>query len=120
MDAREEGSDPAALLESMDLEGLKELRKKLDRAIASYETRKRQEALSAVEQAAREHGFKLTELLGEGKPGKGRKTSGDKTSGAAKYVNPSDPEQTWSGRGRRPHWINDALEAGRTLEELAA
>ena len=48
----DERHDPAEMLEGMDLEGLKELRKKLDRAIASYETRRRQEAVYAVEQAA--------------------------------------------------------------------
>lgn len=68
--------DRAEMLESMDLEGLKKLRKKLERAIASYETRRRQEAVSALEQAAREHGFKLADLLGEGKSGKGRKPAG--------------------------------------------
>lgn len=116
MNISDEKIDPAAILEGMDLEDLKELRKKLDSAISGYETRKRREALSAVEQAAREHGFKLAELLGEGKSGKGRKSAG----GAAKYVNPEDPEQTWGGRGRRPLWVNDALESGRTLDELAA
>lgn len=116
MDMNDTRQDLAVVLEGLDLEGLKELRKKLDRAIANYETRKRQEALSAVEQAAKEHGFKLAELLGDGKSSRGRKS----TDGAAKYVNPEDPEQTWSGRGRRPHWVNNALEAGRTLDELAA
>lgn len=120
MDINDGKYDPAAVLESMDLEGLKELRKKLDRAIASYETRKRQEALSAVEQAAKEHGFKIADLLGGGKSGKGRKSADDKTGRSAKYVNPEDPVQVWSGRGRRPQWINNALESGRTLDELLA
>lgn len=116
MDMSEERSDFAGMLESMDLEGLKELRRKLERAITSYEARKRQEALSAVAQVVREHGFKLAELLGEGKSGKGRKSTGS----AVKYVNPENPQQTWSGRGRRPQWINDALESGRVLEGMAA
>lgn len=116
MDMNGEKIDPAAVLEIMDLEGLKDLRKKLDRAIASYETRRRHEALSALEQAEKEHGFKLVELLGERKSSRGRKPVGD----AAKYAIPEDPEQTWRGRVRRPQWVNDALKAGRTLDELAA
>lgn len=116
MNMSDEKLDPATMLESMDIEDLKGLRKKLDRAISSYETRKRQEALSAVEQAAKEHGFRLAELLGERKAGKGGKSP----RGAAKYINPEHPEQTWSGRGRRPQWVNEALEAGRTLDEMAA
>ena len=120
MDAEDQNTELSEKLESLDLEELKDLRKSLDRAIANYETRRRQEALSAVEQAVREHGFKLADLLGDGKSGKGRKSDAGKTAGAAKYVNPDDAGQTWSGRGRRPQWLNDALESGRTLEEFAA
>lgn len=120
MDAEEQKTELSGKLESLDVEELKDLRKTVDRAIASYETRKRQEAISAVEQAAREHGFKLTDLLGNGKASRGRKSDAGTTTGAAKYVNPENPEQTWSGRGRRPQWINEALEAGRTLDDLTA
>lgn len=118
MDESNNKINSSELLESMDLEELKDMRKKLDRAIASYETRKRQQALSAVEQAAREHGFKLADLIAEGRSGRSKR-SGDAASAVA-YANPDNPEQTWSGRGRRPQWIKDALEAGRRLEDLAA
>jgi DNA-binding protein H-NS len=36
-----------------------------------------------------------------------------------KYRNPSEPSETWSGRGKRPRWLVAALEAGRTIEEFA-
>ena len=120
MDAIVDKPNSSAILENMSLDELKELRKKLDRAIASYETRKRQEALSALEQAARDHGFRLADLVSEGKPGKGRKPGAETASSSARYVNPENPEETWSGRGRRPRWVNDALGAGRALEDLAA
>ena len=38
---------------------------------------------------------------------------------APKYRNPANPEQTWSGRGKRPHWFNDALKAGKKEKDLA-
>lgn len=38
---------------------------------------------------------------------------------APKYRNPADPEQTWSGRGKRPRWFNEALKAGRKEKDLA-
>lgn len=38
---------------------------------------------------------------------------------APKYRNPADPAQTWSGRGKRPHWFNDALKAGKKEKDLA-
>lgn len=36
-----------------------------------------------------------------------------------KYRNPANPTQTWSGRGKRPHWFNDALKAGKKEKDLA-
>lgn len=35
-----------------------------------------------------------------------------------KFQHPANPDLTWMGRGRRPRWITDALETGRTLDDL--
>ena len=35
-----------------------------------------------------------------------------------KYCNPSVPEETWSGRGKRPRWLVAALQSGHLLEEF--
>jgi DNA-binding protein H-NS len=96
--------------DSMDLKEMRELRAKLDRAINSYEDRKRREALAAIEEAARNHGFNLAELTG----GKPRKTG----TVAPKYANPEDPTMTWTGRGRKPRWVQESLENGKELEDL--
>lgn len=37
---------------------------------------------------------------------------------APKYRNPADPDQTWSGKGRRPDWLNALLDDGHDLESL--
>lgn len=48
---------------------------------------------------------------------KARTASIGASNAAAKY---GDGEGNyWSGRGPRPHWLRDALNAGRTLEEFA-
>ncbi|TNC45043.1 H-NS histone family protein [Rubellimicrobium rubrum] len=107
---------------------LVELRGKIDRAIAAAGERDRQRALKAAEDLAREHGFSLAELVGSG-TAKGRSAGtkrgprADATSSApsnAKYRNPDNADQTWSGRGRRPAWFNEALAQGRSAEELRA
>ncbi|WP_409363049.1 H-NS family nucleoid-associated regulatory protein [Bradyrhizobium lablabi] len=36
----------------------------------------------------------------------------------AKYFNPENPSQTWSGGGLKPRWFAAQLEAGRRLDEL--
>ena len=35
-----------------------------------------------------------------------------------KYRNPENSENTWTGRGRRPVWVEQSLSAGKTLEDL--
>ena len=37
---------------------------------------------------------------------------------APKYANPADASQTWTGRGRRPIWVQAALDSGKTLNDL--
>lgn len=90
---------------------------RVDRAIASFEDRKRKEALARLEEQAREMGFSLSELTGTGRKRRGAGAVAAK--GAAKYANPANPADTWSGRGRRPAWVNAALEAGKGLDDLA-
>ncbi|WNL45369.1 H-NS histone family protein [Dyella sp. BiH032] len=61
-------------------------------------------------------GFAFEDVFGQGRAGKVRKTGGIVPP---KYRNPADPEQTWSGRGKRPRWFNDALKAGKKEKDLA-
>jgi DNA-binding protein H-NS len=36
----------------------------------------------------------------------------------AKYRNPNEPSETWSGRGKTPRWLAAALKTGRRIEEF--
>ena len=38
---------------------------------------------------------------------------------AAKYQNPDNPSEKWSGRGRKPKWVEEKLAQGRELSDLA-
>lgn len=33
------------------------------------------------------------------------------------YRNPNNPEETWTGRGRKPKWLIAALDAGSTVDQ---
>jgi len=35
-----------------------------------------------------------------------------------KYRNPTNPMQTWSGRGKQPRWLTAALKTGHKIEEF--
>jgi len=35
-----------------------------------------------------------------------------------KFRNPAEPHQTWSGRGKRPHWVTELLDAGLNIQDF--
>ena len=96
-------------LEKMSKEELQKLKAEVDRALKTIDTRRKAEAKRAADAAAKEYGFSLDDLVGS--DGKGLK-------GVPKYANPTDPSQTWTGRGRKPNWVIEALEKGKSLDDL--
>ena len=97
-------------LDKLSLDELRTLQKDVKKAIVSYEARKRKEAQGALEAKAKEMGFSLAELTGK------QKTA--RTAGVPKYVHPENPSQTWTGRGRQPGWIKEALAEGKSIEDF--
>ena len=100
-------------LSALSLAQLKKLQDEVAIAIFNYEKRKKAEALAALEEAARAAGFSLKELLSDERLAKG------KTKAAPKYANPADPTQTWTGRGRKPKWVEELLASGKSLDDAA-
>lgn len=98
-------------LESLDLKELKQLQKDVSVAVEQYKERERRKALAEVEAFARERGLTPADLSDISLK-RSRKPA------AAKYANPADPSQTWTGRGRQPRWAVAALAEGKTLEDL--
>jgi DNA-binding protein H-NS len=97
---------------TLSLKELKDLQSQVAKAIASFEDRKKKQALAELEEKAREMGFSLAELTGATV---GRK----RTPSVVKYRNPSDPSDTWTGRGRKPRWFEAALKAGKKPDDMA-
>ncbi|MBK9497583.1 MAG: H-NS histone family protein [Xanthomonadales bacterium] len=57
--------------------------------------------------AAKDEGYTIAELFGTSTgTAKARGTA----KGSAKYANPADSSQTWTGRGKRPGWFKLAIE----------
>lgn len=98
-------------LDALDLTELKKLQKDVDKAINEYQDRRLSEARAKLEAEARAMGFSLAELL-----------DGKKKATAAKspprYRHPEDASVTWTGRGRKPAWVIEHIEAGKPMEEL--
>lgn len=101
-------------LASMDLSELKTLKKQVNKAIDSFETRRKKSAFEALEAVAKEQGFSLSELLDAASS-----TTKPRGQAAPKFANPHDPDETWSGRGRKPRWFIEAIEAGKAPDDLS-
>lgn len=99
-------------LNSLSLKELKDLQSQVARAIAGYEERRKKEVLAELDEIAKAKGYSLAELTGMSA---GRR----KTPSVAKYANPANPADTWSGRGRKPRWFSEALAKGKKPQDLA-
>ena len=98
-------------LNSLSVKELRDLQVQVVRAIATFEERAKKAAAAALEDLAKSHGFTLADFTGVTAPKK-------RSPSAAKYANPADKSQTWSGRGRKPHWYIAAIAAGKKPEDL--
>lgn len=103
----------AKSLETMSLEELQSHQREVESTIKGYEKKRKSECLAELKAVAKKHGFSLEDFAG----GKSSGKSGPK--GVAKYANPADPSQTWTGRGRQPNWVKTALAAGKSMDEFA-
>jgi len=100
-------------LSSLSLADLKNLLQTIPAEISRREKAEKAEARKALEALAAERGFSLDELVGNVKPEK------ERSKVAVKYRHPSNPELTWTGRGRQPKWIVEFTANGGTLEQLS-
>lgn len=97
---------------TLSLKELKELQSLVAKAIATFEDRKRKEAIAELQDVARAKGFTLEELTGAAVVRR-------RAPASAKYANPANKSDTWSGRGRKPRWFIEALASGKAPDDLA-
>lgn len=98
-----------------------ELEDLISRAAILIEEKRAQALVNAkaeIEKIAADAGVSVEELLGLS-GAKPRKAAGAaKKPVADKYRNPKDHTQTWTGRGKRPKWLQEMLDKGGKLENF--
>ncbi|MEP2531815.1 H-NS histone family protein [Shimia sp.] len=100
-------------LEGMDAGQLTELKSQIDIQLVKLETARKANALKAVQEAAEKYGFSLDEIANVA-----GKRQGGLTKGVPKYVHPDDKSKTWTGKGRKPKWFDEALAAGIAPDQM--
>ncbi|MES0865013.1 H-NS histone family protein [Ruegeria sp. SCPT10] len=100
---------------SIDISGLnapelRELAAKIDKRVVEVEKETLQKARNEMRAIATKLGVDFEDVI--------RLHSRTGKKSAAKYANPDNPAQTWTGRGRKPAWVIAALEAGKSIDDL--
>ena len=91
---------------------LKTMQSEIDHELDQRLEACRDELISRATQVATELGISPDELL---QPAP-KKTP--RAKAAAKYANPANPTQTWTGRGKQPAWFAEALTNGTTKDAM--
>ena len=108
----------------MDISKLatKELEALLKRIPKEIDRRKQQEKSKLVDQItqiASERGYSLKDLIGKAPPSVKSKKARRRKPVAVKYRHPEQANLTWTGRGRKPHWVTKWLGEEKKMETLA-
>lgn len=98
-------------LSNYTIEQLHQLKRDIDKEVSGRRKENAKRAQQEIKKIAESYGFNLSDLMG-GKP------TAKREKAKAQFQNPSDPSQTWSGRGRKPAWVKAWESAGRSVEDL--
>lgn len=95
-------------LEPFTIPDLEELQGRIAERIVVLRKQTAAELRERFAKEAEQAGLSMDEVLGKS-AGK-KKSSSKGNSAPAKYRNPAEPNQTWTGIGRQPKWVIEFLQ----------
>ena len=102
-------------IDSLSLAELQELKHHVQKKIDTRAKHERSDLIEKMDAMAKERGFAgLDALMGDTKGGQEK---AKRKPVEPKYRNPADHDDTWSGRGRKPRWVIEMLDAGGVIED---
>ena len=93
-------------LDAMSFDELRSLISDAEVAMARQLQERRREVVAQMRELAASVGVQF-EIIADASPKRRRSAAS-----APRYRNPENPEQTWSGRGKRPQWFVASVNAG--------
>ncbi|MGF6275748.1 DNA-binding protein H-NS [Massilia sp. UYP11] len=103
-------------LSGYNLAELKGLQFDIEKEIKNRQQQDVKKAREQILEIAQNMGISVEELLAKG--GAKSKKAGGGAKVNPQYHNPADNSQTWTGRGRQPKWVVEALGKGKSLDDL--
>lgn len=102
-------------ISQLSMAELRELQEKIPLEMKRREAQEKSNILNEVRSLAKARGYSLEELVGkEVKLPKAKGTGSVKV----KYRHPENAELEWTGRGRKPKWVEAWLSNGGSMENL--
>ena len=103
-------------LKGLNVDQLSELVGKVQTEMASREKRQRQDLRAELERRVAAEGYKMGDIFPEF--GSAAPAGRRRRKMPAKYRNPQNPDETWTGIGRSPKWVQ-AILSERGIEMAA-
>lgn len=104
---------------------LQQLRTRIAKEVDKRQASTKSDLLKRLTKMAREHGLSLTDVVSNAAPTaqKAKRVTAKgpiapKEPLPAKYRHPNNRDLAWSGRGRRPQWVDAWLAQGGSLDGL--
>ncbi len=98
-------------LDSLNVDELLAITENAQQLIAKKQHQRLYDAYVQFEKIAEESNSTIDDILKAGEKLEKKRS--------IKYRNSDNNEETWTGRGRKPKWLVDALAAGNDLEDFA-
>ena len=98
-------------IQNLSPEELQALIKDAESALQAKQAGMRKQVIAQIKELAASIGVTV-EIIDD------KKSKKSSSSVAAKYANPANPSETWTGRGLAPKWMKELLDQGRNTNEF--
>ena len=98
-------------LDNLNVDELRAITENAQQLISQKQHQRLHDAYVEFEKIARDNSCSIEEILKAGESLEKKRS--------VKYRNTENSQETWTGRGRKPTWLVEALNAGKSLEVFA-